>query len=296
MKKFTFIVTLAQQGKRLDAVLATEFSEFSRARWNTQIKSGKVKIANAEAKSSLVLKTNLVISGYFPEQIDTNQLVSPNEIPQILFQDSNVIVINKPAGLIVHPSGKRSQPSVAGAFARRVQDDDVLRPGIVHRLDKDTSGVMILARNQTTKEFLQAQFKARTVKKIYLALVSGHLKNHSARLELPLQRSKKNPEKMIVTNLGRSAISEYLTIDKFTGFSLLKIQLFTGRTHQIRSQFAHLGHPVIGDRLYGSGSLPKGLSRQFLHANELTIDIARGQKRHFSAPLPDDLVSFLEKL
>jgi len=296
MKKFTFIVTPAQQGKRLDAVLATEFSEFSRARWNTQIKSGKVKIANVEVKSSMVLKTNSVISGYFPEQIDTNQLVAPDEIPPILFKNSNVIVINKPAGLIVHPSGKRSQPSVAGAFASLVQDDDVLRPGIVHRLDKDTSGVMILARNQATKEFLQAQFKARTVKKIYLALVAGHLNNDSARIELPLQRSKKNPEKMIVTNLGKSAISEYTAVAKFIGFSLLKIQLFTGRTHQIRSQFAHLGHPVIGDRLYGTSGLPKGLSRQFLHASELTIEIAKGQIKHFSAPLPHDLESFLEKL
>ena len=225
--------------------------------------------------------------------LETNSLIAPASQPEIIFEDSNVIVINKPAGLVAHPTAKLSQPSVAGAFLDKIVDSDLLRPGIVHRLDKDTSGVMILARNEATKDFLQAQFKDRKVKKIYTALVLGHLDRETARIELPLERSKKNPEKMMVSSSGKMAVSEYRLVAEYPGYSLIEVELLTGRTHQIRAHFAHIGNPIAGDRLYGKQILPAGLDRQFLHASLLSLEVAKDKKMTFKAPLAKDLKVFL---
>lgn len=296
MKKFSFTADTLQEGKRLDTVLAEKYGKFSRAQWVDQIKSSSVMIGSKVAKPSDKLKLGSAIRGSYPTQPEEYNLIAPSTVPEVLYKDQNVIVINKPAELVVHPTGKLSQPSVAAAFASEIEDADTLRPGIVHRLDKDTSGVMILARNTSTKEFLQSQFKNRTVSKTYIALVQGHLEKPSARIELPIERSKKNPEKMTVSSNGKSAISEYDTITEYPGYTLLKIKLLTGRTHQIRAQFAHIGHPIVGDRLYGTQPVPRALSRQFLHAQSLSIEIAPNQKRTFEVPMPKDLQDFLETL
>lgn len=296
MKTFSFTATQLQEGERLDAALAVQYSQFSRAQWASHIKNDQVTINSSTAKPSDKLKANAKVAGTLPVIESTNVLIAPKTQPEILYQDKNVIVINKPAGLVVHPSNKSNQSSVAAAFASETSDDDPLRPGIVHRLDKDTSGVMILARNTKTKAFLQAQFKDRAVEKTYLALVQGHLKSPTARIELPLERSKKNPEKMIVSRAGKPAISQYETVTEYPKFTLVKIQLLTGRTHQIRAHFAHIGHPVVGDKLYGSQAMPQGLKRQFLHASSLTLKIAPKTVQTFNASLPLELMNFLETL
>lgn len=296
MKKFSFTADTLQEGKRLDTVLAEKYGEFSRAQWVDQIKSRSVMIGSKVAKPSDKLKFGSKINGSYPSQPEENSLILPTTTPEIIYQDQNVIVINKPAELVVHPTGKLSQPSIAAAFAGEIEDVDTLRPGIVHRLDKDTSGVMILARNTSTKEFLQSQFKNRTVSKTYIALVQGHLDKPAARIELPIERSKKNPEKMTVSSNGKSAISEYQTITEYPGYTLLKIKLLTGRTHQIRAQFAHIGHPVAGDRLYSTQPVPRKLARQFLHAQSLSIEIAPGEDKTFEVPLAKDLLDFLDTL
>lgn len=295
MNNFSFTADRLQEGKRLDAVLTAQYGQFSRAQWSSQLKHGAITLNDKVAKSSDNVKAEAIVSGTFP-QTDATALITPDQVPQVIFQDDNVIVINKPAGLVVHPSGKLAQPSVAAAFSGKIVDSDKLRPGIVHRLDKDTSGVMILARNVKTKEFLQAQFKARTVQKVYKALVIGHLNEPSARIELPLERSKKNPEKMMVSSGGKVAISEYQTLTEYADYTLLQIELFTGRTHQIRAHFAHIGNPIAGDRLYSLQAIPIGLLRQFLHASSLTIEIAPGTTKTFTVPLANDLQTFLEGL
>lgn len=295
MNTFSFTADKLQEGIRLDTALASKYAQFSRADWSDQVKQGQITINGKVAKSSEKLKSNALVSGTYP-QTHTSVLIKPKVTPPVIFEDENVIVINKPAGLVVHPSGKLTQPSVAGAFASEVEDDDLVRPGIVHRLDKDTSGVMILARNPQTKEFLQAQFKARTVQKVYTALIQGHLEAESARIELPLERSKKNPEKMMVSSGGKSAITEYQTITQYDNYTLVEIKLHTGRTHQIRAQFAHIGNPIVGDRLYAQQDYPKGLTRQFLHASSLSIEIAPGVTKKFSAPLAKELKEFLDSL
>lgn len=215
----------------------------------------------------------------------------------VLFEDDNVIVINKPAGLLTHPTDDNpDEPSVASYFRTQIDDPDPIRPGIVHRLDKDTSGVMILARNIATKEFLQSQFKARTVQKSYIALVWGRLKHPRARIELPIARKPQRGNEMKIAHGGKMAISEYGVKQEFDLYSLIEIDLQTGRTHQIRVQLEHLGHPVVGDTQYGRKPMPTGLSRQFLHAKSLRCEIAKGKSKEFVAPLAPDLQSFLDNL
>ncbi|MBI2797719.1 RNA pseudouridine synthase [Candidatus Saccharibacteria bacterium] len=216
---------------------------------------------------------------------------------EVIFRNNDVIVVNKPAGLLTHPtSEKPNEPSVAGIFKSEVEDADELRPGIVHRLDKDTSGVMILARNPKTKEFLQAQFKDRAVRKQYLSLVWGRMPHARARLELPIARSLQKGNTMRVSHAGKMAVSEYAVEREFSDFDLLQIELMTGRTHQIRVQLAHLCHPVVGDTQYGRKPMPEGLSRQFLHSYILELQVALGVKKSFEAPLSHDLQEFLNGL
>jgi 23S rRNA pseudouridine1911/1915/1917 synthase len=217
----------------------------------------------------------------------------------ILYQDDNVLVINKPAGIAMHAKNNNdSSTTIHSIFASQLTGGgDPLRFGIVHRLDKNTSGVVIMAKTSLALKLLQEQFAFRTVYKQYVALVWGHLKHQKARIELPVRRSVKAPNIMVIHPGGKEAISEYRVVNEYQDYSLLEIDLHTGRTHQIRVQFAYIGHPIVGDKQYGKRPIPRGLSRQFLHAKKLTIKLP-GQKKltSFEAPLSLELKSFLEKL
>lgn len=217
---------------------------------------------------------------------------------EVLYEDDNVLVVNKPAGLSMHRiSPTDHSKTLQGVFTDKLANNDPLRGGIVHRLDKDTSGVVMLAKNTSALEFLQAQFAARKVDKTYLALVWGHLKHPEARIELPLARSYKTPTAMAVRPGGKPSVSQYKVLAEPGPYSYLEIMLHTGRTHQIRVQFAHLGHPVVGDKMYGHKKAPAGLSRQFLHAQKLAIILpGNSEKTSFSAELADDLMEFLESV
>jgi len=285
-------------GKRIDYVLTQLWPTYSRAMWAQALLDNQVKIDDKIAKKSDKITANCRIIAIEPTIEHQYVLFAPKTLPEVLFEDKDVIVIIKPAGLITHPTPQNSSPSVAGAFASRINDPDPQRPGIVHRLDKDTSGVMILARNQKSKKFLQQQFKDREVHKVYTSLVSGHIQPNHARLELPLGRSIRNPQKMIVTQSGKAASTEYKVVKEYTECDLLEIILYTGRTHQIRVQLAYLGHPVVGDEVYSqvaNTSIPKP-PRQFLHASSLTITLPSGDKQTFRAPLTQDLQNYLNQL
>lgn len=215
----------------------------------------------------------------------------------VLFQDKNVLVINKPPGIIMHAKNSTDTgSSIQSLFSGQLHGGESGREGIVHRLDKDTSGVVILAKNQASLDFLQQQFARREVIKEYIALVWGHLEQEHARVELPIQRSLKSPNRMSIHPRGKEAISEYRVVHRYSSFSQLKIILHTGRTHQIRVQFAHLGHPVVGDLLYSKKPLPQGLERQFLHASKLCLYLPGYSKLScFESPLAKDLRQFLEQ-
>lgn len=215
-----------------------------------------------------------------------------------MYEDQNVLVINKPAGIIMHAKNRADlSPSVRSIFASKISGGEIGREGIVHRLDRDTSGVVILAKNQLSLEFLQSQFGARKVTKEYLALVWGHLKHQRARLELPIRRSLKSPAVMSVHPSGKEAISEYYVVKEYGDFSLLSVRLHTGRTHQIRVHLAHIGHPVVGDKVYSKKILPQNLNRQFLHAKRLCLQLPDKKKPNcFTTSLPDELDKFLEQI
>lgn len=285
-------------GRRLDVALANTLSEKSRQAWHELIGSGRLSVNNERVKPSQKLRQGDEVT--LLDSLNDNLKTGPSELKQnidVLYQDDAVIVVDKPAGVLVHPTEKdEGEPTLARHFASLIEQDGTARAGIVHRLDKDTSGVMVLARTLVAAEDLRAQFKARSVAKSYWALVWGKMADERARIELPMARSRSTPTKMSVTPEGRSAVTEYEVTAEYDDYSLLYVRILTGRMHQIRVHFAYLGHPVVGDEVYGKQPTPPSLSRQFLHAHALTFTIPGGERRSFNAPLPTELQDFLKGL
>ncbi|MDD2730629.1 MAG: RluA family pseudouridine synthase [Candidatus Portnoybacteria bacterium] len=308
---------------RLDKYLLAGFPQYSRAYLKEQIKLGNFLVypersqgtIGKKVKPSYILRQGdaVALAPDFTLPDTTKILPNPDIKLETIYEDDNVLVISKPAGLTVHPrqdknglplASELNNTLASGLLARcpaiaAVGDSPALRPGIVHRLDKDTSGVIIAAKNQKSFTWLKKQFKERKTKKKYIALVAGKLKEKSGEIKIFLARAKSDPAKQkVVKNGGKEAITEYQVIKEFNLYSLLEASPRTGRLHQIRVQLAWLGHPVAGDKKYGSQKLPipSGLSRQFLHAEKLAITLPDGQKRVFEAPLPADLKNVLNAL
>lgn len=294
-KSESLLVDFDEAGQRLDVFLAAKIPEYSRAAWQKQIKSGKVLVNGDLAKIAHHVVEGEAINLFLPSQLEP-KLVKSDRPASVIYEDDDVIVIDKPAGVIVHPSQTGHEPSVAADFADSVVDDDDLRPGVVHRLDKDTSGVMLLAKNQAVKEYIINQFKNHAITKTYLALVWGHLHDKKATIDLPIGRDSTKRTSMTVSPLGKSAISHYQVEKEYDKVSLVRVNLETGRTHQIRVHFAHIHHPVVGDKTYSNKPMPAGLNRQFLHASELSLVLPSGLKKTFYSELAADLQYFLELL
>lgn len=286
-------ISAAAEGQRLDLALAQETGD-ARNQILKLIKSGSVRVNGVSAIAKQQVKAGDRVEIDAP---DEEAASAPPDL-EILYDDDDVLVINKPAGLAVHLSESGNpQPTVADFAADQgVEDDDEERPGIVHRLDKDTSGVMVLAKNLLAKAFLQEQFKSRQVKKTYLALVQGRLPQGEAEIRLPIGRSRKAPIKRAVVPGGRESTTHYKVICEFAGATLVEIDLQTGRTHQIRVHFGHIGHPVVGDTLYGDDKPPRTLHRQFLHAKELQFTTPSGKNVKISSPIPEELQDYLDSL
>lgn len=238
---------------------------------------------------------------------------TPEAIPlEIIFEDDSLIVVNKPAGLVVHPAAGIHSGTLANALAYHFQKLSTrageIRPGIVHRLDKDTSGLMVVAKNEATHENLADQFRAREVFKSYVALVHGVVKQESGRIEQPIARDPRTRIRMAVVAAGRGALSLYRVRRRFKSFTLLDVELKTGRTHQIRVHLSWLKHPVVGDEVYGGGrdktvldvrlrAAIRKLRRQFLHAERLGFrHPTSGESLQFVAPLPEGLANLLAEL
>ena len=221
----------------------------------------------------------------------------------IIYKDQDVIVINKPAGILVHPTKTSRGETVTKKLLKQFPElkgvgEDQNRPGIVHRLDKDTSGILIIARNQKAFKHLKNQFKKRLVQKTYLVLVHGVIKDDRGRIEKGIKRSQKSSQKRRVDFLGKEAITNFKVIRRFKDFTLIKAYPKTGRTHQIRVHLASIGHPVAGDKLYKFKRQKKisNLSRQFLHAQKLKITLPSGKPKIWISPLPKDLKSIINTL
>ncbi len=299
-----FLFTFEEKSpQRLDKFLTQCLSGFSRSRVQSLIETGLVTV-NDEIphKAGFSLTPGARIAVIIPPPVTSH--LEPEAIPlDILFENDDVLVIDKAAGMVVHPAaGHASGTLVHAVLAHAPEIEGVggeKRPGIVHRLDKDTSGVIILAKNDRAHQWLGRQFQDRQVGKVYLALVDGHPPTPKGRVEAPIGRDPSHRQRMAVTppHKGRQAISEYFTRQLFDMHSLLEVHIHTGRTHQIRLHMAFLDCPIVGDKVYGRRQPSLPVKRQFLHAHRLSIIIpGEASPRTFEAPLPPDLAQILDQL
>lgn len=301
-QNFTFKFDEAEP-QRLDKFLVTCLPELSRSRIQALIKEGKITTdGQLPRKSGQMLEKGAQVQIFIPAPVPTDLI--PESIPlQIVFENEDLMVVNKPAGMVVHPAAGHSSGTLVHAALAHAPGMEGIggeqRPGVVHRLDKDTSGLILLAKNDRTLRWLQDQFRLRKVEKTYLALVDGHPPTPVGRIEAPIGRDVKSRKKMAVVSAakGRLATSEYKTVEMFMDHALLEVHPETGRTHQIRLHMAFLGCPVTGDTIYGHRKATIPIKRHFLHAAQLKIQL-RGEKeeRVFTAPLPEELENALGAL
>ncbi|HLN98793.1 MAG TPA: RluA family pseudouridine synthase [Pyrinomonadaceae bacterium] len=303
-------VSQLDAGSRLDGYLAAHIDGWSRARLQRLIEAGDVLVNSKVAKASYKVSTNDEI------EVELTPPPAANFTPEnialdIIFEDDHLVVINKPAGLVVHPAAGVYSGTLANALAYHFQQlsrAGSIRPGIVHRLDKDTSGLLVVAKTESAHESLADQFRAREVFKSYVALVYGVVKQESGRIEQSIARDPRNRTRMAVVAGGRGALSLYKVRRSYKEFTLLDVELKTGRTHQIRVHLAWLKHPVVGDELYAGGrensvqdvqlrARIRKLGRQFLHAEQLGFRHPQtNEQLRFVAPLPDELTQLLAAL
>lgn len=289
--------------QRLDRFLAERLPEFSRARLQGLIRDGQVLVDGKPAlKAGLNLERPAEVEVRIPAVVPST--LTAEAIPlEILFENSDLMVVNKPAGMVVHPAAGHASGTLVNAALSHAPDLEGIggeqRPGVVHRLDKETSGLILLAKNERAHRWLQDQFRLRKVEKVYLALVDGQPPTPNGRVEAAIGRDLKQRKRMAVVaaEKGREAISDYTTLERFQGHTLLEVHPLTGRTHQIRLHMAFLGCPVAGDTIYGRKRSSLALKRHFLHAQRLTIRLPNETTlRTFNAPLPEELARVLEEL
>lgn len=301
-KTYEFIVSTPKE--RLDKIIVAQLGDvLTRSQIQTLIKDGEVTVDDKRVKSGVKLKGGEVIRVTVPPPVE-DEAVQPEEIElDIIYEDDDLAIINKPAGLVVHPgTGNPSGTLVNAILARYPQIAEMSyapkRRGIVHRLDKETSGLILIAKKANTLHKMMKQFQARTVDKVYLTLVERPPKTPTGRINLPIDRDQKDRKKMAVHRDGRPAVSEFMTLETFSaGQTLVQVKLLTGRTHQIRVHMAYIGAPVVGDRVYGRRKQRVSLKGQFLHATKLCFDHPRtGERMCFESPLPARLEAVLENL
>ena len=294
-----FTVTPAQAGTRLDALIALLVPEVSRSRAAALVEAGEVRLNGEAARKSARPAAGDVIEVRIPPPVDTT--VRPQDIPLLIrYEDADLLVIDKPAGLVVHPAPGHAEGTLVNAllhhFAALSGAGGEERPGIVHRIDKDTSGVLLVARHDAAHRKLAAQFAGRQVEKVYLALVEGRLKRDSGRIEKPISRDPVRRVRMTARlGAGRSAVTDYQVLRRYKEFTFLEVRIGTGRTHQIRVHLASINHPVAGDRLYGARAADYG--RFFLHAQRIAFHHpSTGERVTVKAPLPPELERWLQAL
>jgi 23S rRNA pseudouridine1911/1915/1917 synthase len=289
--------------QRLDKFLTENLQEFSRSRIQGLIQDGFVEVdGRAAKKAGQPLETGSTLTIRIPPPAPTALI--PEEIPlEIVFESGDLLVVNKPAGMVVHPAAGHASGTLVNAVLGYDSEIEGIggeeRPGVVHRLDKDTSGLILLAKNERAHRWLQDQFRLRKVEKTYLALVDGKPPTPSGRVEAHIGRDPKNRKRMAVVSAskGREAISEYKTLESFKHHTLLEFHPLTGRTHQIRLHCAFLKCPIVGDAIYGRKNNPIQIDRHFLHASRLKIILPNENKAQiFEAPLPNELSAVLELL
>ena len=307
----SIVVAPENAGTRLDAFLATRLADVSRATIQKAIQSGDCLVNDRSTKASYKVRAGDEIQLELPEVAPLE--AAPENIPlNILYEDDELLVVYKPAGMVVHPGAGVSSGTLANALVyhfNQLSQANSLRPGIVHRLDAGTSGLMVVAKTDRAHQHLAAQFETRTVEKHYTALVYGAIKTDSGRIDAPIGRDPRNRVKMAVRPVGqgRPALTLYRVVKRFADFTLLDVEIKTGRTHQIRVHLAHIKSPIMGDATYDGGrvstvkdarlrSAIEKLGRPFLHAASLCFVHPQGSRMEFQADLSEDLQRFLQLL
>lgn len=285
-------------GQRLDTYLAAQGRWGSRARVQRMIDEGRVELDRRQVKAGTTLRAGQIIAVHPGGPAALLTTAEPEDIAlDILFEDDWLLVINKPAGLVVHPAPGNWRGTLVGALLHHWRGPrpglDPLRPGIVHRLDKDTSGVLVVAKDAATLAALGEQFKGRQVQKQYLAFVWGRVRSQTGTIDEPIGRHPVHRQRMAVRRGGRAAVTRYAVVERFKAMTLLRLFPHTGRTHQLRVHLAAIGHPILGDAVYGRAHpRPGTLHRQALHAEAIAFrHPATGAAVQFRAPLPADLLA-----
>jgi len=289
-------------GKRIDSFIPMVQEDISRSMVQKLIEQKNIKVNGKETKHSYKLKLNDEIEIFVPEAKEIN--LKAQDIPlNVIYEDNDIIVINKPKGMVVHPANGNPDGTLVNAVMNKCKDSlsgigGEIRPGIVHRLDKDTSGAIIVAKNDKAHIALSEQLKNHEVKKTYLALVRGIIKENEATINMPIARSKKDRKKMDVDKDGKEAITHFKVLGRYKNkYTLLQINLETGRTHQIRVHLSHIGYPIIGDEVYSNGKNEWNVSGQCLHAWKLEfIHPITGKKISLEAEIPEYLKNIIKEL
>ena len=290
------------RGVRLDSFLAGRVPELTRSAAARLIETGRVTVAGRTAAKSCRLEGGELVEAELPDPEPTQAL--PQDIPlDVVYEDEDVIVVNKPAGLVVHPAPGHPDGTLVNALLHHCGSSlsgigGELRPGIVHRIDRDTSGLIIAAKNDAAHQALSAQLQDHTLARTYEAVVVGNLREDQGTVDAPIGRHHTDRKKMAVTDRGgRAAVTHWEVLERFQGFTHVRCRLETGRTHQIRVHMAHLGHPICGDTVYGARKPVPGLTGQCLHAVGLRFIHPRtGEAVELSCPLSDAFTALLEKL
>jgi len=297
----TLIAEAADAGKRLDSFVHERLPKFSRSRVQSWIKEKLVLVNGAEARASALLKGSETIA-VEPAELEPLKAKPEDIALEILYEDGDVVVVNKPAGMVVHAGAGHNTGTLVNALLHHFNTlsslNGELRPGIVHRLDKETSGVLVVARHDAAHQSLARQFHDREVEKIYWTLVHGRMEQITGRITAPIARDPIRRTRMTArTGHGRSALTEYKILEQFNLFSYLEVKIGSGRTHQIRVHLSSLKHPVLGDRLYGAPAEIPGvpaLDRFFLHAHSLQFrSPSTGETIRVESPLPPELLELL---
>lgn len=285
-------VNVENEGIRLDKYIAENQDKFSREQVQRLIEDTYVKVNGRYQKPSYKVKPNDIVEIEEPEVKEAT--VEAQDLPlNIVYEDNDILVVNKAKGMVVHPGNGNPDNTLVNAVLAHCKDSlsgigGEIRPGIVHRIDKDTSGLLIVAKNDRAHISMSEQIKNHEVKKTYIALVRGNIKENEAKIDMPISRSKTDRVKMAVDKKGKNAVTYFKVLERFGDYTLIEVQIETGRTHQIRVHMAQIGFPLVGDYIYSNGKNPFNVVGQMLHSQKLDFKHpVTGADMHLEAPLPE---------
>lgn len=301
MNSYEFIVEQEHSGERIDRYLSVKFPDLTRSRIQIIAENGDISVNGRIVSKSYKVKIGEIVSFIEDEPVEIDVL--PEDIPlDIVYEDEDIVVVNKKKGMVVHPANGNPSGTLVNALLYHCKGslsgiNGVFRPGIVHRIDKDTSGLIVVAKNNASHLSLAEQIKVHDVKRVYFAVCYGHLKEQFGTIDAPIGRDKKDRKKMaVIYENSKNAITHYEVLSEYEGFSLVKVRLETGRTHQIRVHFAHIGHPLAGDAVYGPKKVITALEGQCLHAKEIEFAHPKsGETIHLETKLPKYFEDFLSR-